>query len=442
MKRIMIAGTSSGSGKTTITCAILRALKNRGYDVTSFKCGPDYIDPMFHRRVTGTPSYNLDSFMMDRNTINYLLKRNGGEVSVIEGVMGFYDGLGFTETGSSHELSKITLTPVILVINCGGMSLSAPACVKGFTEFRENNIKGVIFNNLHERLYEDMARECEKIGIVPLGFMPRIEKAKIESRHLGLVKADEITDLDKKIELLANQAEKSIDLDTLLKVSDCGDTKCEDIIIPRVGDVKIAVARDSAFCFYYEDNLSLLRDMGAQIIEFSPLKNEPVPECDGLILGGGYPELYARQLEKNTVTLRSVKEYIKVGTPCIAECGGFMYLHKTMEDTEGTEHKMAGVIDGACHKTDRPQRFGYMEMTANIDNILCRKGDKIRAREFHYFDSTSCGDAFTARKRGRSWQCTHADGNLFAGFGHIHFWANINFAKNFIESCEKYKCTR
>lgn len=442
MKRIMIAGTNSGCGKTTVTCAVLQALVNRNLNVSSFKCGPDYIDPMFHKTVIGTAAYNLDSYLMDSDTVNYLLKKNGGDISVIEGVMGFYDGLSFTERGSSYELSQITDTDVILVVNCKGMSLSAMAVIKGFKDFKNNNIVGVIFNNLPERLYKDMADECRRLGIVPLGFMPYIKEVQLGSRHLGLITAQEISDIKDRMNTLAEYAEKYIDIDKILEIADGGDTKTNAHDIEKIADVKIAVARDKAFCFYYEDNLQLLRELGAEIIEFSPLENESVPECDGLIMGGGYPELYADILEKNEGTLNSVKDCIESGVPCIAECGGFMYLHEIMEDINGRGHKMAGVIKGVCRKTDRLQRFGYMEMTAQNDNILCKKGDKIRAREFHYFDSDCCGNGFVAEKNGKTWECVNTDKNLFAGFGHIHFYANIEFAKNFIKSCEEYKCTK
>lgn len=441
MKRIVIAGTNSGCGKTTVTCAVLQALKNRGIDVSSFKCGPDYIDPMFHRTIISAPSYNLDSFLIDSNTVNYLLCKNGGQVSVIEGVMGFYDGLSFTEKGSSYEISEITETPVVLVVNCRGMSLSAAAVLQGFKSFKDNNIKGVIFNNLSEKLYGGMAEECRKIGIMPLGFLPRISETVLESRHLGLVTAQEVSDIKSRMQILAEYAERFIDLDALLTLSECGDTKYKNISIPKIADTKIAVARDRAFCFYYEDNLDLLRSMGAELVEFSPLANEEVPPCDGMILGGGYPELYADTLEKNTKTLKSVKENIENGMPCLAECGGFMYLHKTLDNGEGT-YKMVGVIDGVCRKTERLQRFGYMEMTADEDNILCKKGEKIKAREFHYFESDCCGSSFTAEKGACEWKCVHASKNLFAGFPHMHFWSDTNLAENFIKSCEEYKCIR
>ena len=401
----MIAGTNSGCGKTTVTCAVLQALVNRKINVSSFKCGPDYIDPMFHKTVIGTAAYNLDTYLMSNDAVNYLLNKNSGDIAVIEGVMGFYDGFSFTEKGSTHELSEITDTDVILVVNCRGMSLSAMALVKGFKEFRKN--------------------------------------VQISSRHLGLVTAGEIDGIKDKMNLLADYAEKYIDIDKILEISENDrDTKFTSLEITKKYNVKIAVAYDRAFCFYYEDNLNLLSERGAEIVKFSPLENESVPQCDGLILGGGYPELYADILEKNTGTLNSVKECVESGVPCIAECGGFMYLHEIMEDSDKNEHGMVGIIKGTCRKTDRLQRFGYMEMTANRDNILCKKGDKIRAREFHYFDSDCNGNGFTAVKNDRQWECVNVDKNLFAGFPHLHFFANINFAENFMKSCEEYKCTK
>lgn len=439
----MIAGTNSGCGKTTVTCAVLQALMNRKFNVSSFKCGPDYIDPMFHKTVIGTEAYNLDTYLMSNNTVNYLLEKNSGDIAVVEGVMGFYDGFSFTEKGSSYELSEVTDTDVILVVNCRGMSLSAMALVKGFKEFKKNNIKGVIFNNLSEKLYDSLSDECRKIGLVPLGFLPNIKDVKISSRHLGLVTAQEINGIKDKMKLLADYAEKYIDIDEILKISlNNRDTKSITPKIQKKYDVKIAVAYDRAFCFYYEDNLRLLSEMGANIIKFSPLENESVPTCDGLILGGGYPELYADILEENTGTQNSVRECIESGIPCIAECGGFMYLHESMEDNNKNQHKMVGIIKGKCRKTERLQRFGYMDMTAERDNILCKKGEKIRAREFHYFDSDCNGNGFTAVKNDKRWECVNVDKNLFAGFPHLHFFANINFAENFMKSCEEYKCTK
>ncbi len=442
MKRIMLAGTGSGCGKTTVTCALLQALTDRGMNVSSFKCGPDYIDPMFHKTVIGADAHNLDSYLMTDDAIRYLLHKNSGEISVIEGVMGFYDGFMSSGKGSSCELSQITDTSVILIVNCAGMSRSAAAVVKGFKDFAPNNIAGVIFNNMPEKLYGALAAQTRAIGVEPLGFLPRIKEAKIDSRHLGLITAPEITDLGAKLRILADYARRFIDIDRILEIAERADLHVNAPVINKTADVTLALARDKAFCFCYEDNLDLLRSMGARIAEFSPLANEEVPDCDGLILCGGYPELYADKLEKNTVTLRGVREKIADGAPCIAECGGFMYLHETLCALDGQTHKMAGVIKGVCRAESSLQHFGYMEMTALRDNVLCEKGHKIRAREFHYFKSSADVSQFSAQKGDTKWDCAYADANLFASFAHLHFYSDISIAENFVKSCEEYKCTK
>ncbi len=442
MRRIMIGGTGSGCGKTTVTCALLSAFKRRGTDVCAFKCGPDYIDPMFHKNVIGAPSYNLDSFFMSDDRINASLAENGGDLAVIEGVMGFYDGIDFSFSGSSHEISRITDTAVVLVADCSGASLSVMASVRGFADFTENNIAGVIFNNLPERLYGKMSDECRKIGLEPFGFLPRIKEARVGSRRLGLVSAEEISDLKEKMRILGEYAEKYIDMDALLRAAERETRAFSVPKINKISDVRIAVARDRAFCFYYDDNFKLLTKMGAKLVFFSPLANEPVPECDGLILGGGYPELNAHRLEQNAAASLSVREAIGAGMPCIAECGGFMYLHESMEDENGEPHKGVGVIKGKCVRTNSLRHFGYMEMTALRDNILCGRGHKIRAHEFHYYDTDCREHSFEANKNGETWECVVTSKNLFAGFPHIHFGSDVTLAENFLKSCEEYKCTR
>lgn len=439
MKKIMIAGASSGSGKTTVVCALLEYLISRGVKVSSFKCGPDYIDTMFHKEVIGTPSYNLDSYFMDTGTLKYLFRKNSSGISVIEGVMGFYDGINFTEKASSYEISEITETPVILVINAKGTANSVGALIRGFLNYRKNNIKGVIFNQISASVYERLKPVCEAEGVKALGYLPHSGAAQLESRYLGLVTAAEVNDLKARLQNLAEIASKTLDIDGIIEMA------AEEYVEPHTESkirerVRIAVARDRAFCFYYEDNLSLLRELGAQIVEFSPMNDDRLPEnIDGLILGGGYPELYAEILSANKPMLEAVKKAVANGLPCIAECGGFMYLHEALTDVTGKRYEMVGAIEGTAFKTEHLQRFGYIEMEAERDNIFCKKGGKIRAHEFHYCDSENNGFDFTARKNGSEWGCAHADKTLFAGYPHIHFYANTNFAKSFINHCEERK---
>lgn len=440
MKRIIIGGTHSGCGKTTVTCAVLQALCNRKMKVASFKCGPDYIDPMFHEKIIGTSAHNLDSFFCDDNTLKFLLAENSrnADISVIEGVMGFYDGVN--GRGSANSVSEITDTKAIVVIDCKGQSQSIGAVMKGFLTYKENNIIGFIFNRLPEKLVPMVQEICDELNTEYFGFMPT-NKIIVESRHLGLVTADEITDLKEKMQALADLAEKHILLDKILEFSE---SDLPDFTVPEIKTHSfkrppvIAVAKDRAFCFLYSDNISLLRKMGCEIRYFSPLSDSKLPETDGLILCGGYPELYARQLSENKSLLDDIKTKISGGMPTIAECGGFMYLHNELE-SDGKPYKMAGVIDGKVFKTDRLQRFGYITLTAERDNLLCRKNHSFPAHEFHYWDSTECGSDFTARKAdGREWKCVHSNQNLYAGFPHLYLYSDINLAENFVLKCAEY----
>jgi cobyrinic acid a,c-diamide synthase len=442
----MIAGTNSGCGKTTITCGILQALINRKMSVSAFKCGPDYIDPMFHSKIIGAKSRNLDGFFADENTLNFLLDKNGrdSDISIIEGVMGLFDGIG--ETASSYQLAADTKTPVIAVINCKGMSGSIGAIIKGFLTYRQPNvIVGFIFNQLSQGLCGEVKKICETLGTEYLGYLPKIDDCTIESRHLGLLTACEIDNLKFKMQLLASRLEETVDLNRISALSEkagnltfhAPDSPVKKAETP----VKIAVAMDRAFCFYYEDNFDLLREAGCEIIPFSPLEDKELPpDISGLIIGGGYPELYAQELSENTSMLDSIALKIKNGLPTVAECGGFMYLHKTLENADGQLFNMVGAINGKAYKTQKLQRFGYIHLTAKTDNLLCKKDEGFPAHEFHYWDSTACGDSFTAKKASNSltWSCVHSSKNIFAGFPHLYFYSKPEIVNNFISKCLEY----
>lgn len=441
MRRIIIAGTGSGCGKTTVTCAVMEAFCRRRMKVSSFKCGPDYIDPMFHEKIIGTDSHNLDSFFCDENTVKYLLHENGknSDISVIEGVMGFYDGVN--GKGSAFSVSEITDTPVILVVDCKGMSDSLGAVIKGFLTYKTpNNICGIIFNRLPDKLVPLAKKICNELGTNYFGHMPS-HKCTIESRHLGLVTADEISDIKDKMKFLGELAEKNIMLDEILNYSERPFPYFTDIRIEKMFDSPpvVAVSRDSAFCFFYKDNISLLEKIGCRIEYFSPLYDESVPEnADGLILCGGYPELYAERLSENISMSESVKSLVNGDIPVIAECGGFMYLHRCMEDG-GKVYKMSGVFESSVYRTDRLRRFGYITLESENDSLLFKKGDKINAHEFHYWDSTDCGKSLTALKYdGRSWKCCKCSESMYAGFPHIHFYSYIKIAERFALACAEY----
>ena len=447
-KAIMLAAPSSGSGKTLITCGILQALKNRGLKVASFKCGPDYIDPMFHRRAIGIEASNIDLFFCQEDMARSLFEENSKdmEISIVEGVMGYYDGMSAaTEEGSSYDVSRTLGIPTVMIINAKGQSLSAMAVLKGISEFREDsNIVGVIFNNMSKHVYDSLKEEVKKLkGIQPLGYLPNSKDLVIESRHLGLITPMEIKNLTVKLNKLADTIEESVELDKLLELAKGYEpSKTAAPQVQKVaGTTKIAIARDEAFCFYYKDNINLLKKMGADIVEFSPVHDDKLPEnIDGLILGGGYPELYHKELLANANMKESIKKAISDGMPCLAECGGFLYLHQKMEDIEGNSAAALGLIEGNSFRTQKLNRFGYITLEANEDNWLMEKGETIKGHEFHYFDSENCGSDLTAIKpiTGKSWQCMHIKDRLAVGFPHLFYHANPNVPKRFLEVAMKY----
>lgn len=442
LPRVLIAGTGSGCGKTSVSCAILQAFVNRGVNVGALKCGPDYIDPMFHSRIIGAKSANLDLHFFDENTLRYLLFKNAQtrDVSIIEGVMGYYDGDSLTGTRtSSYEVSKVAETPTVLVLDAAGAALSVLATIQGFLSFcPDHRIQGVILNRCSPMSYGALKTAIEaRFPIRAYGFLPKMQDCRLESRHLGLVTAAEVENLREKLQTLAQQAEKSIDLDGLLALAQQAPAvSFQPIRLPERERVRIAVAQDKAFCFYYEDNFAAIREMGGQIVPFSPLEDSALPEnIQGLYLGGGYPELYAQKLSENKSMLASVKEALKDGLPCIAECGGFMYLTQAIG-----EYPMVGALEGRCFDTGHLTRFGYVTLQAQKDNLLCRAGGKIAAHEFHHWDCTDSGADFTAVKpSGRSWQCAVATARLYAGFPHFHFYANPEFLTIFYDACVKEK---
>ena len=442
--RILLAAPASGSGKTMLTCGILQALHDRGLRVSSFKCGPDYIDPMFHEKVIGIRSGNLDLFFSGEETLRRLFFQNVGdaEISVIEGVMGYYDGLGAaSDEASTYKVTQALKVPVVLIVNARGQSLSALSTLEGFLRFRpDSGIKAVIFNQMSEHVFLPLRDEVRKLGVIPLGYVPRAEELVVESRHLGLVTPGEIADLSERLHRLAGQMEKTVDLDALIALA--GEAPELAVppapLLPQMPETKIAVARDEAFCFFYRDNLKLMERLGAKLLFFSPIRDRQLPEgAQGLLLTGGYPELYARALSENVSMRGAVAEAVQNGMPCLAECGGFLYLHRELEDMEGTFYPMAGVFDARARRTKRLQRFGYITLTANRKTGILEAGEQIRGHEFHYYESEACGDAMTAVKPSgaKSWQCICAEGNLLAGFPHLFYESNPNVIMRFLRAC-------
>jgi cobyrinic acid a,c-diamide synthase len=437
--RLLVAGTHSGCGKTTVTIAILTALQKRGVPLSAFKCGPDYIDPMFHRAVLGLPSHNLDPFFCDGQALRRMLVTYGKELSVIEGVMGYYDGVGPDGNYSSFAVAQKTNTPVVLVIDVAGMYQSAAAVLHGFCHYQERSlIAGVIFNGASEMLYPRLQELANRQGITPLGFLPREKGFSLESRRLGLVAAAEVADVRTRIDRLGALAERTLDLDGIVSLAAAAPPLPEKPFAlaapnPRV---RIAIARDDAFCFLYSETLDLFESLGCELCFFSPLRDCDLPErIGGLYLPGGYPELHLKALSENRSMRTAIRRAVADGLPTIAECGGFLYLHDALDGAP-----MTGVFSAKTERTDRLQRFGYVTLTAQKDTLLCDAGERICAHEFHYYDSEDCGNAFTAEKAsgGRGYDCIVAKENLLAGFPHLYLRANESFAIKFVERAAQY----
>jgi len=539
--RIVIAGTNSGCGKTTVSTGIMGALSAEGLRVQPFKVGPDYIDPMFHTFITGNASRNLDSWMMDESTVAYLFSRNtsNADIAVIEGVMGMYDGYGgYSDIGSTAHVARIIDAPVILVVNGEGMSLSIVPLIKGFMDFdRDVKVRGVIINNVKSEAHFQLLKDTivEHLGIFPIGYIKSLPEITLPSRHLGLIPEGEIENLLQKITLLSEELRKTVDLDLLCKIAaghvssynhvkpsynhsepdkydradkyvmhdicDRADKNAPDYyarpdkhaapdnvepdvpekdaglleksawlfekntrfpdkdtrflqkelrfyVKPLPTGARIAVAKDKAFNFYYRDNLDLLEMLGAELVYFSPLNDSRLPDgINGLYLGGGYPEVFAAQLEENAEMRECIKNRIISGLPTYAECGGLMYLSEGIINGEQEKFDMAGVIPGLSKMTKALQRFGYIEIDVVEDNVLAKKGEKIKGHEFHYSitvveDNTpTCFSIKKYRRNGeaRNWKCGFKLYNLLAGYPHLHFWSNPGFAKRFVENCLRFE---
>lgn len=499
LPRIMLAAPASGSGKTLLTCGILMALKNRGLHTASFKCGPDYIDPLFHQKVIGIPARNLDTFFTDREMTKYLFGRTAiqAEISVLEGVMGYYDGAGGdTTSASSYELASVTDTPVILIVNAKGMSLSVLPVIQGFLQYqKDSHIVGVILNQTSPAIYEKLRQKIsQELSLPVFGYMPKCPELVIESRHLGLVMPEEIADIDHKLQRLSKLLEETLDMDGIIacakKASDLNwqkpeslkaleaDVKCNNLAytdlekqgsqaakckniekqeiqeqavkcknIEKQGSqaasrrIRIGVARDEAFCFLYEDNLELLTRLGAELLYFSPIHDKELPpKLEGLIFCGGYPELYAKELSENQTLHREIREGIVQGIPYLAECGGFLYLQQSIEDMEGNKWPAVGVLSGEAYRTKRLGRFGYITLTANREGLLLKPGDSIKAHEYHYFECTENGRDYHATKPfgTREWDCIQGGAKYAVGFPHLYYYSNPGFIVEFLQQCRNY----
>ena len=446
MIQFLLAAPRSGSGKTTMTCALLMALKRRGCAPCAFKSGPDYIDPMFHRAVLGVESRNLDLFFSAPETVRTLYAKGaaGHGAAVCEGAMGFYDGLGgVSDRASAWHLADTLGLPVLLVVEPKGQSLTLAAELNGLVNFRTpSHIAGILLNNCTARMHALLAPMLEKeTGLPVLGFLPKLPEAVIGSRHLGLYTAAEVENLQRKLALLADAAEEHIDWPRLLAL--CEKELPALPVQPETPSarVRIAVAQDEAFCFTYAETLEAFRDAGAEVVFFSPLRDTALPEnIGGLYLPGGYPELHARELSENTSLLREIKRKIESGLPTAAECGGFLYLGQSLTDAEGQSWPMVGVLPGEAKDAGRLVRFGYAALSADSDSMLFRAGESFPIHEFHHWDSTANGTALAAKKPvgGAAWRCGSVNEHFYAGFPHL-YWAGTPLPQRFAAAAENYR---
>lgn len=438
MKSIIVSSNSSGGGKTTVTLALMKTLINRGYKVQGYKVGPDYIDPAFHREITGVASRNLDLFLMREEGVKESYLRGKGDLGIVEGVMGLYDGKGIDTSFSTAHVSKTLGLPVVLVLSPKAQSATLCAEIEGLRNYEDVNIVGVILNNISGSYYNLLKKAIERNckGIKVFGYIPKDERLTLKSRHLGLVQSSEVEDLSKKIDLCSSLMEEYVDVDGLInefRASDVQSTNSEGFHL-RNKNIKIAVAYDKAFSFYYKENLELLEEIGT-IEYFSPLKDKEIPKnIDFIYIGGGYPEVFKEELSSNKSMLNSIREALKSGVGCYAECGGLMYLTESIDGAEAV-----GFFKGKSYMTGKLNNFGYATIRVAEENSIISKDMIINCHEFHkslvelneekiYELEKKVYDGTT-----KKWKCGYVKNNVLAAYGHVHFFSNINFLKSLIK---------
>ncbi|MBI5642786.1 MAG: cobyrinate a,c-diamide synthase [Deltaproteobacteria bacterium] len=451
----IVAGTSSGAGKTTVTLGIMEALRKRGLAVQPFKAGPDYIDPGHHSLLLKRPSYNLDTWMMGvegvRKTFNE--KNAGADIGVIEGVMGLYDGKdGRSEEGSTAHLAKILGLPVLLVIDASKTARSAGAVIKGFEAYdHEVDLRWVIFNNVasprHYKILTDSIPAGS--GVKALGYMPKDKALQMPERHLGLVTSGDIEGGEWKafVKKAASLIEAHVDLMPLLESERSSGRPC-NIPVPAINKkksnrIRIAVAYDKAFCFYYKENLEILGGLGAELAFFSPVKDKKLPvNINGIYIGGGYPEIYAKSIEANLPLRTEVKEAAKSGMPIYAECGGLMYLGRQIKDMEGKRFSSVGVFPWTSRMLKKRKALGYREIRAGEGCPFLRAGASVRGHEFHYSEispAPKIKKVFRVKTDGGEIEEGYLYKSTLATYMHMHFASNPGFASGFADLCERFK---
>ena len=436
MNMIMITAPSSGGGKTVITMGIIRALKNRNIDVSAFKTGGDFLDTRYLSHASGKRGGNTDIHLLGKQGIRYSLSMNKGELGIIEGAMGYFDGMGNSYENSSFHISELLNINSILVYTPRGEMFTAIPKIKGMVDFSNNRIKGIILNQVKESIYLGLKEKIEEyMGIKVLGFIPKAEELKINSKDLGLIIDVKDKEVNNLIEDIASIVEESIDLDELIKL--CHPVDFNEFIYPSRKDIKVAIAYDEAFSFYYNENLNLLENI-CQVEYFSPLRDESIPQCDFLYLGGGYPHLFKEELYKNSGMIKSIKALVEEGGFLYAEAGGLMYLGDSIDKSP-----ISSIIPAKSFMTDKLERFGYIEIQLKEDCILGKKGELLKAHEFHKSFSSMEGERIFNIKKVKgsgNWECGYKYKNLLAVYPHINFLGNMeafHYLMNCIEEQKK-----
>jgi cobyrinic acid a,c-diamide synthase len=453
--RLVIAGTHSGVGKTSIVLGVLGALRNRGVQVQGFKVGPDFIDPMYHREVTGAPSYNLDAWLMGRDGVGRALARiaPADGVSIVEGVMGMFDGRATGADGSTAEVATILQSPVLLVVDVGGMSRSAAALVQGYARFDPDvHVAGVVLNHVGGPRHYQLVKTAieEQAGVAVWGYLPSSDGFVLPERHLGLVPVGEDAAFRRVCTELGVAAESTIDIPAIIAAAQSAPPLAvppDDAPAVAATAVRIGVARDAAFNFYYDANLRWLRQWGAELVEFSPLKDPELPtDVDGLYFGGGFPEVFAKKLTDNLAFMGSLRRVHQAGMPIYAECGGLMYLVQAIQDAAGERYPMVGLLPGVCRLTDRLQNFGYKDVVSLRGSLLGQAGLRTRGHEFHY----SVWEGRPADRSLYRTRSSHGDertegysvGNLTASYVHLHFDACPQVPRSLVEGAADFRRRR
>lgn len=433
MKMLMISGGNSGSGKTLISIGILRALKNKGLKVCGYKTGPDFIDRHFLEIASGIRGGNLDFHLMGKEGVLNAISMGKGDYSIIEGAMGYFDGIYNTFNNSSYDIAKTLDINTILVYTPKGEMFSTIPKIKGMVDFKDSNIKGIILNGIRKDLYPLYKEQIEKyINIKVLGYVEKDKELELASRHLGLIQSEEIKNIEEKIDKIATIVEKNISIEGLLDLMKYVDVPT--FYFPKKREITIAIPKDKAFSFYYTENLRILESIG-DVIYFSPLKDRSLPNCDLLYIGGGYPEVYKEELSQNYSMRSSIKDYIEKGGLTYGEGGGLMYLMEKIDD-----RKMCGIFKGNSYMTNKLQRFGYVNIELKKDCILGEKGDILSGHEYHRsITDINYEELFNISKpkSNRMWSCGYSYRNTLVAYPHIHFLGNKKALYSLLDKAEE-----